>query len=100
MDNAAAPRATTAFATLDLDRPGKQVGFVMIPHSPHDDAWGVPKSVIVDRSFDWQGDLPPKIAWSETVIYEAHVKGISKLHSQVARDARGTYMGVASAPIL
>lgn len=31
----------TAFTTIDLDKPGKQVGFVMIPHSPHDDAWGV-----------------------------------------------------------
>jgi N-alpha-acetyl-L-2,4-diaminobutyrate deacetylase len=30
-----------AFANIDLDRPGKSVGFVMIPHSPHDDAWGV-----------------------------------------------------------
>ncbi|HET7714444.1 MAG TPA: succinylglutamate desuccinylase/aspartoacylase family protein [Bauldia sp.] len=35
------PRPTTAFATVDFDKPGKQVGFVMIPHSPHDDAWGV-----------------------------------------------------------
>ena len=35
------PRATTAFATVDLDKPGKQTGFVMIPHSPHEDAWGV-----------------------------------------------------------
>jgi predicted deacylase len=33
-------RASTAFATVDFDRAGKQVGFVMIPHSPHDDAWG------------------------------------------------------------
>lgn len=32
---------STAFTTVDLDKPGKQVGFVMIPHSPHDDAWGV-----------------------------------------------------------
>jgi N-alpha-acetyl-L-2,4-diaminobutyrate deacetylase len=31
----------TSFATVDLDKPGKQSGFVMIPHSPHDDAWGV-----------------------------------------------------------
>ncbi len=30
-----------AFTTIDLDKPGKQIGFVMIPHSPHDDAWGV-----------------------------------------------------------
>lgn len=35
------PRASTAFATIDIDKPGKQNGFVMIPHSPHDDAWGV-----------------------------------------------------------
>jgi N-alpha-acetyl-L-2,4-diaminobutyrate deacetylase len=35
------PRPSTAFTTIDLDRPGKQVGFVMIPHSPDDDAWGV-----------------------------------------------------------
>ena len=34
-------RAGTAFTTIDFDRPGRQVGFVMIPHSPHDDAWGV-----------------------------------------------------------
>ena len=33
--------ASTAFTTIDLDRPGKQMGFVMISHSPHDDAWGV-----------------------------------------------------------
>lgn len=32
---------STAFTTVDLEKPGKQVGFVMIPHSPHDDAWGV-----------------------------------------------------------
>ena len=34
-------RTTSAFTTVDFDRPGKQVGFVMIPHSPHEDAWGV-----------------------------------------------------------
>jgi N-alpha-acetyl-L-2,4-diaminobutyrate deacetylase len=35
------PRTSSAFTTVDFDRPGKQVGFVMIPHSPHEDAWGV-----------------------------------------------------------
>ncbi|MGH6924365.1 MAG: succinylglutamate desuccinylase/aspartoacylase family protein [Propylenella sp.] len=34
-------RTSTAFTSVDFDRPGKQVGFVMFPHSPHDDAWGV-----------------------------------------------------------
>ena len=40
----AAIRPSSAFTTVDLDRPGKQVGFLMIPHSPHDDAWGVTRS--------------------------------------------------------
>jgi predicted deacylase len=49
----APPRPTTAFATVDFDRPGRQVGFVMIPHSPDDDAWGVtriPVAVIAHGS--------------------------------------------------
>ena len=47
------PRSSSAFATVDLDKPGKQIGFVMIPHSPHDDAWGVtrvPIGVIANGS--------------------------------------------------
>jgi isoamylase len=65
-----------------------------------DDAWGVPKSVVVDRRFDWEGDLKPNVPWSETVIYELHVKGVSKLHGQVPRELRGTYLGLASEPII
>ena len=65
-----------------------------------DDAWGMPKSVVVDRRFDWQGDQKPLVPWSETVIYELHVKGISKLHPQVPRELRGTYLGLASEPIV
>ncbi len=38
--------------------------------------------------------------WSETVVYELHVKGISKLHPQVPRELRGTYAGLASEPII
>jgi predicted deacylase len=37
----AAPRPSSAFLTVDLDGPGRQIGFLRIPHSPHDDAWGV-----------------------------------------------------------
>ena len=49
----APPRTTSAFATVDFDRAGKQVGFIMIPHSPHEDAWGVtriPVAVIQNGS--------------------------------------------------
>jgi predicted deacylase len=49
----APPRQSSAFATVDFDRAGKQIGFIMIPHSPHEDAWGVtriPVAVIKNGS--------------------------------------------------
>ena len=65
-----------------------------------DDAAAIPKCLVVDPSFDWGEDLPPAHPWSETVIYEAHVKGLTKLHPAVRDDLRGTYAGFASEPAL
>jgi isoamylase len=56
--------------------------------------------IVVDETFDWGDDRPPDIAWPDTVLYETHVQGISRLHPQVAPDLRGTYAGLAGAPIL
>lgn len=72
------------------------------PDAPddRDDAWGVPKSVVTDGRFDWQGDAPPKIPWSESVVYELHVKGVSAQHPAVPRELRGTYAGLASEPVV
>ncbi len=65
-----------------------------------DDAAAMPKSVVIDDDFDWQGDRPPRIPFPETVIYEAHVKGFTMRHPGVREDLRGTYAGLASeAPI-
>ena len=61
-----------------------------------DDALAMPKSVVVDGSFDWEGDGPPRIPFPETVIYEAHVKGFTMRHPGVREDIRGTYAGLAS----
>jgi isoamylase len=61
-----------------------------------DDAEAVPKSVVIDRSFDWEGDVRPRTPWNETVIYETHVKGYTKRHPGVRDDLRGTYAGLAS----
>ncbi len=55
----------------------------------------VPKAIVTDPEFDWGEDRRPAIAWDETVIYEAHVKGITKLHPDVPEAERGTYLGVA-----
>src|SRR6266487_147300 len=56
-----------------------------------DDAWGVPKSVVIDTGFDWQGDRRPGIPLHDSVIYELHVKGFSKLWPDVPEELRGTY---------
>ena len=52
-------------------------------------------SVVVNPFFDWAQDRPPRIPYHETVIYEAHVKGMTMLHSQVPEDVRGSYAGLA-----
>ena len=65
-----------------------------------DDAGAVPKSVVIDDFFDWQGDEPPRTPFADTVIYETHVKGFTATHPEVREDLRGTYAGLASEPAL
>lgn len=60
-----------------------------------DSAWGVPKCIVTSREFDWRGDAPPEIPWTETLLYEAHVKGLTQLHPEVPPSLRGTYAGIA-----
>jgi isoamylase len=61
-----------------------------------DSAPAIPKSLVLDTGFDWEGDRPPNHAWADMVIYEAHVKGFTKLNPQVPDHLRGTYAGLAS----
>ncbi|MDP9294610.1 MAG: glycogen debranching protein GlgX, partial [Actinomycetota bacterium] len=65
-----------------------------------DDVVAVPKCVVIDPRFDWEGDLRPATPLHETVIYEVHVKGFTKRHPGVREDLRGTYAGLASQPAL
>lgn len=60
-----------------------------------DDAHLMPKSVVVDQSFDWGGDQLLQTPWHETVIYEVQVKGFTKLHPDIPEELRGTYAGMA-----
>jgi glycogen operon protein len=62
-----------------------------------DDAWGVPKSVVIDSTFDWHGDKKLGVPLHNSVIYEVHVKGFTKLCPDVPEELRGTYAGLASA---
>ncbi len=54
----------------------------------------IPKSVVVDEQFDWEGDQPPRTLYHQTVIYETHVKGFTKLHPDIPEAERGTYKGM------
>ncbi len=56
---------------------------------------GAPRGVVIDPSFDWEGDQPPRVPMRRAVIYEAHVKGLTKLHPDVPENLRGSYAGVA-----
>jgi isoamylase len=60
-----------------------------------DSAPFMPRSIVVDPAFTWGDDQPPGTPFHETVIYEAHVKGLTKLHPDVDADLRGTYSGLA-----
>ena len=61
-----------------------------------DDAAAMPRCVVIDPGFDWEDDAPLETPWHETVIYELHVKGFTRLHPAVREHLRGTYAGLAS----
>ncbi len=65
-----------------------------------DDSSAVPKSVVIDDWFDWDGDAPPAVPFADTIIYETHVKGFTMRHPEVREDLRGTYAGLASEPAI
>jgi glycogen operon protein len=61
-----------------------------------DNAWAMPKSVVIDGAFNWGDDKRPNTPFSETVIYEVHVKGFTKLFPEIPEHLRGSYAGLAS----
>jgi len=71
-----------------------------LSRSDDDDAWGVPKCVVIDPSFDWAGDQLPRIPWHKTIIYELHVKGFTARHPNLTPEQRGMYAGLSSPPML
>jgi isoamylase len=83
----------------DLEWVDALLGFTPgAPNEPSalDSAPHVPRSLVTGDGFDWGSDTPPAIPYSDTVIYETHVKGFTQLHPDVPADLRGTYAGLAS----
>jgi glycogen operon protein len=65
-----------------------------------DSARVVPRSVVVDDTFDWGTDRLPQISWSDTVIYETHVRGLTMTHPELPEHLRGTFAGLAHPAII
>jgi isoamylase len=65
-----------------------------------DNARGMPKCRVVDSAFTWGDDRRPAIPWEETVIIEAHVKGMTMLHPGIEPERRGSFAALGSPPII
>jgi glycogen operon protein len=56
--------------------------------------------VVVESAFSWGDDRPPRTPWNRTIIYEAHVRGLTMRHPKVPEELRGTYLGLAMDPVV
>jgi isoamylase len=65
-----------------------------------DSAGAMPKCLVVDPAFTWEDDRAPNTPWNQTVIYETHVRGMTQRHPGVPEHLRGTYLGLASDPVI
>jgi glycogen operon protein len=61
-----------------------------------DSAPGMPKAIVTDDAFNWGDDRPPNVPWSDTVIYEAHLRGLTMLRQDVRPHERGTFAALSS----
>ncbi len=79
---------------------GYEMGKDDLAIDQRDDAEVSPKSIVIDHSFDWEGDRPPKVAYHNTIIYEAHVKGLTNKFPGIPDEIRGTYAAIAHPEVI
>jgi glycogen operon protein len=79
-------RAGSARADLSFDR--------------RDNARGMPKAVVTDPAFTWGDERRPRVPWEDTIIYEAHVKGLTRLREDVPAGWRGTFRGLTAQGVI
>ena len=78
-----------------VGNPAEDVSF-----DERDNAHCAPLGAVTASEFRWRKDAPPKTPWHKTVIYEAHVKGLTMRHPGVPKPLRGTYAGLATKPVI
>jgi glycogen operon protein len=88
-------RAITGSAIINLAMFPYPLGGDDLERDEIDSGLSVPKSIVIDDRFDWEGDTLLRRPLHETVIYEVHVKGFTRLNPAIPRQLRGTYAGLA-----
>lgn len=79
---------------------GYAIGKDDLSFDERDSAPFMVKGVVQDPDFDWDGDQAIRRPWTETIVYEAHVRGMTMTHPKVPDHLRGTFLGMASDPII
>ena len=79
----------------ELNHADEDLSFSTLDSAPF-----APLGVVIEERFEWGDDRSPNIPWADTIIYETHVRGMTKRHPEVAEALRGTYLGLVSEPIL
>jgi glycogen operon protein len=77
-----------------------RVGEDDLTFDDRDNAAYAPLASVIDTAFTWGDDRRPNTPWHKTLIYEAHVRGMTMQHPDVPEDRRGTYSGLASEPVI
>jgi glycogen operon protein len=65
-----------------------------------DSAACMPKAVVSNDVFNWGDDRPPNVPWSDTIIYEAHLRGLTKLREDIRANERGTFAALADPVVI
>jgi isoamylase len=89
------PYAKAVDGEVDWDEACFSYTFADQKFNDKDSAPHMPKSVVVSPYFDWDNDRHPRRPYNETVIYEAHVKGLTETHPDIPEEIRGTYAALA-----
>ncbi|MGI8649314.1 MAG: glycogen debranching protein GlgX [Rubrobacter sp.] len=92
------PYAKDVHGTVDWEYPhfSYEVAEDDDTFSEEDNAPGMPKGRVTEAAFTWGEDRRPNVPWEDTIVYEVHVKGFTKLHPDVPEELRGTYAGLSS----
>ena len=91
------PYAKAVHGTVRYDDAlfGYRLGFSTFRSSSEDSAPHTVRSVVIDPAFDWGQDEPPRVAYPDSVIYEAHIGSLTRTHPEIPPELRGTYAGLA-----